>query len=111
MARISGYVFRLDDVAESAILTYSFGMKKKLGLAAAILHRPKVLFLDEPTSGARTKLVTHDSAAAALGPRPMAFSTMSVVTSELPGTPAPANAAAVEVRAMVIIWPAPSSSP
>ena len=43
--------FHIEDVADSAILTYSMGMKKKLGLASAILHRPRVLILDEPTSG------------------------------------------------------------
>ncbi|MCX6542795.1 MAG: ABC transporter ATP-binding protein [Acidobacteria bacterium] len=43
--------FRLEEAADSAILTYSLGMKKKLGLATAILHQPKVLILDEPTSG------------------------------------------------------------
>ncbi|OFW11838.1 MAG: hypothetical protein A3H96_27330 [Acidobacteria bacterium RIFCSPLOWO2_02_FULL_67_36] len=43
--------FHLDDAADSAILTYSMGMKRKLGLASAVLHRPKVLILDEPTSG------------------------------------------------------------
>jgi ABC-2 type transport system ATP-binding protein len=31
--------------------SYSFGMKKKLGIAQAILGRPQVVFLDEPTSG------------------------------------------------------------
>lgn len=30
---------------------YSFGMKKKLALSAALLHRPKLLFLDEPFEG------------------------------------------------------------
>lgn len=30
---------------------YSFGMKKKLGIIQAIVNKPKILFLDEPTSG------------------------------------------------------------
>ncbi|MCD8827221.1 ATP-binding cassette domain-containing protein [Staphylococcus gallinarum] len=30
---------------------YSFGMKKKLGIIQAIINKPKILFLDEPTSG------------------------------------------------------------
>jgi ABC-2 type transport system ATP-binding protein len=43
--------FGLQESAQASILTYSLGMKKKLGLAAAILHDPEILFLDEPTSG------------------------------------------------------------
>ncbi|HCG74495.1 MULTISPECIES: ABC transporter ATP-binding protein [Staphylococcus] len=30
---------------------YSFGMKKKLGIIQAVVNKPKILFLDEPTSG------------------------------------------------------------
>ncbi|MCP4873752.1 MAG: ABC transporter ATP-binding protein [Proteobacteria bacterium] len=40
-----------DDDADKAIVDYSMGMKKKVGLACALLHRPRVLFLDEPFNG------------------------------------------------------------
>ena len=33
------------------IVDYSMGMRKKVGLACALLHRPRVLFLDEPFNG------------------------------------------------------------
>lgn len=33
------------------IVDYSMGMKKKVGLAAALIHAPKILFLDEPFNG------------------------------------------------------------
>jgi ABC-2 type transport system ATP-binding protein len=36
---------------DRAISTYSGGMKRRLDLAAAVLHNPSVLFLDEPTTG------------------------------------------------------------
>ncbi|GIO21466.1 ABC transporter ATP-binding protein [Oceanobacillus sp. J11TS1] len=38
---------------------YSFGMKKKLGIAQSIIHQPKLLFLDEPTSGVDANAVLN----------------------------------------------------
>ncbi|HEY8345693.1 MAG TPA: ABC transporter ATP-binding protein [Symbiobacteriaceae bacterium] len=43
--------FGLAEVADRKVGTYSTGMKKRLGIAKALLHRPAVLFLDEPTNG------------------------------------------------------------
>lgn len=40
--------FELDDKKNEWIETYSAGMKKKVALAAALIHRPKLLLLDEP---------------------------------------------------------------
>ncbi|HID53088.1 MAG TPA: ABC transporter ATP-binding protein [Anaerolineae bacterium] len=41
----------LSDDADKLIVDYSHGMKKKASLAAAIIHSPRVLFLDEPFEG------------------------------------------------------------
>jgi ABC-2 type transport system ATP-binding protein len=41
----------LAEAAKRQIHTYSKGMKQRLGVAAAILHRPQIVFLDEPTRG------------------------------------------------------------
>ncbi|MBI5304964.1 MAG: ABC transporter ATP-binding protein [Chloroflexi bacterium] len=42
---------RLEQFQERDAGVLSGGMKKKLGLACALIHRPRVLFLDEPTNG------------------------------------------------------------
>jgi ABC-2 type transport system ATP-binding protein len=44
-------VLTLTDDADKLIVDYSVGMRKKVALAAAIIHRPQVLFLDEPFEG------------------------------------------------------------
>lgn len=41
----------LTDHARKAVKTYSGGMIRRLEIAQSMLHRPKVLFLDEPTTG------------------------------------------------------------
>jgi ABC-2 type transport system ATP-binding protein len=41
----------LKDRGDDLVGTFSTGMKRKLGLARAILHDPEILFLDEPSSG------------------------------------------------------------
>lgn len=43
--------FALSDVGDRSYAGYSKGMKRKLTIAAGIIHRPKILFLDEPTTG------------------------------------------------------------
>ena len=41
----------LTDAADRRLGTYSGGMRRRLDLAMALVHRPRVLFLDEPTTG------------------------------------------------------------
>ena len=43
--------FDLQDAAKRPVKTYSGGMRRRLDLAAALVFRPPVLFLDEPTTG------------------------------------------------------------
>lgn len=44
-------VMDLQDDPRKLIVEYSHGMKKKLSLACALIHRPEILFLDEPFEG------------------------------------------------------------
>src|SRR6266487_1453423 len=44
-------VLTLVDDADKLIVDYSVGMRKKIALAAALIHRPEVIFLDEPFEG------------------------------------------------------------
>ncbi len=43
--------FQLDEAADRVAKTYSGGMRRRLDLAAALIGRPRLLFLDEPTTG------------------------------------------------------------
>ncbi len=44
-------LMELTDAAGRKVKGYSTGMKQRLGLAAALLHRPSLIILDEPTNG------------------------------------------------------------
>src|SRR6202035_1792142 len=46
-----GELIDLSDALDRPIGTYSGGMKRRLDLAAALVHNPEILFLDEPTTG------------------------------------------------------------
>ena len=54
---------KLDDAQNRMVKTYSGGMKKRLELAEGLIHRPQILFLDEPTLGldvqTRTSIWEH----------------------------------------------------
>ena len=43
--------FGLADAADRISKGYSGGMKRRLGITMGLVHRPRVLFLDEPTTG------------------------------------------------------------
>jgi ABC-2 type transport system ATP-binding protein len=44
-------IFGLQEVGNRKFSNYSKGMKRKMTIAAGIIHQPKILFLDEPTTG------------------------------------------------------------
>jgi len=46
-----GELIELGDALDRQVRTYSGGMQRRLDLAAALVHNPQVLFLDEPTTG------------------------------------------------------------
>jgi ABC-2 type transport system ATP-binding protein len=43
--------FELNEALDRPVTTYSGGMRRKLDIATALMHHPKLLFLDEPTLG------------------------------------------------------------
>ncbi len=51
--------FRLTDAANKKFKAYSKGMKRKLTIAAALIHKPEILFLDEPTTGIDVMSTRH----------------------------------------------------
>jgi len=50
IARLLG-ALKLEEAADRLVRTYSGGMRRRLELAAGLVHTPRVLFLDEPTLG------------------------------------------------------------
>ncbi|MGA7860571.1 MAG: ATP-binding cassette domain-containing protein [Thermoplasmata archaeon] len=44
-------ILQLKDAADRPAFTYSGGMRKRLDLGSGLVHRPQILFLDEPTTG------------------------------------------------------------
>ena len=53
-------VLDLDGAEDTLVIEYSTGMRKKIGLAAALIHAPRLLVLDEPFEARRSHLGTGD---------------------------------------------------
>src|SRR5262249_61909429 len=55
--------FDLTGAADRGVKTYSGGMRRRLDLAASLVTRPQILFLDEPTTGLDlpSRMVTWDA--------------------------------------------------
>ncbi|PRY08890.1 ABC-2 type transport system ATP-binding protein [Pontibacter ummariensis] len=51
ISSLTNYFFSDPESLQKNIAGYSTGMKKKVGIAAAILHKPQILILDEPFTG------------------------------------------------------------
>lgn len=51
--------FSLSEAESRPVKTYSKGMKRKLVIAAGIIHQPSILFLDEPTTGIDVESARH----------------------------------------------------
>ena len=49
----------LAERADDRVGTYSGGMKRRLNLGAAVVHRPRILYLDEPTTGVDPQSRNH----------------------------------------------------
>jgi ABC-2 type transport system ATP-binding protein len=49
----------LEDRADERVATFSGGMKRRLNLGAALVHRPRLLLLDEPTTGVDPQSRNH----------------------------------------------------
>jgi len=58
VATVIDYV-AMGERAKDAIKTYSGGMKRRINLAAGLVHNPKLLFLDEPTVGVDPQSRNH----------------------------------------------------